>query len=504
MADLSALWVLDDAGLTVPGAAELIAQAKDELATADRLGGDYLFHPEDPITQLVEVVGLQLASAYQLAENVSNSRDPDQAQGVLLRENGSIVGATIPAPTRSTIVGRFVGNPGVLVPSGSIVKYLATEDLWQSFQSYTIGASGTVDVELESVEFDAIEADAAGLSSWQIQTPKAGWTGFLSTEASEPGRAAPTNAEIREAIRLAAEGGGGAATYDSDLANVADVDGVSHVALFVNRTLVFDVDLDLDAKEARFVVEGGRKQEIFDAIAASESTGLNTIDTGTVTGSSTRRDNKVIEVSFSRPVDVPILFRVTLSGEDLPDTNEVEAIVFAQVVERGAEQDFGEKVIPAQYVGPVVAGFDENIVETITVEARLDSGDPWSTDPIILGQTERASISSDARPVQVISVAEDPLSGVAIGLELELTIDGGGLQSYVLTEAHTTVASLIEELTPEFTDVEFVDYDGRFLVKTTSTGAASEMIIAGNLLTPLGITADTYNGTDGDITVVIT
>lgn len=494
------IWVLDDAGLTVPTAAQILAQAKEELATTGRLGGDYLFHPEDPITQLVEVVSFALASVYQLAEVLFNSRDPDQAQGVLLRESGSLVGAAIPQPTRSVIVGRFVGNPGVLVKSGTLLKYTSTGDLWQTFVSYTIGASGTVDAELESVEFDAIEASAAPLASWEVQTPTTGLLGFISTEAADVGRAAATNAETREAIRLAAEGGAGAATYDADVANVAGVDGVDHIALFVNRTLVYDTDLDLDAKSGRFVISGGRKQQLFDAIAASISTSLDVRTTGTVQGTSTRPDGEVLEVSYSRPTDVPILMKVTISG-DLPDANETEAIIYEAIEARAALQDFAERIVPEQYRAAIVASFAENAVESCVVQIRLSPLDLWQTTPLDLAQTERATVSSSPRPAQVVSVAEDPITAVA-GQDITVTVDGGAPQVVTLVDSHTTVASLLGELNV-LTDCEVVDLDGRLLIRTTSTGGTSSLAVSGTLLVPLGIAAATYLGTDSDIEVVI-
>lgn len=494
------LWVLDDAGLSIPTAADLIAQARDELAAPDRLGGDYLFHPEDPISQWIELVAFQLASVYQLAEVLFNSRDPNQAQGVLLRELGSIVGAVIPTATRSTIAGRFLGTPGTLIKRGDLFRYLPTGDLWQTFQEYTIAANGVIDAELESVEFAAVDAPAAPLSSWQVQVPTPGLTGFLSTEPADVGRTAATNAETREAIELAAEGGAGAATYDSDVANVAGVEGVDHVALFVNRQLVYDPALDLLGKTARFVVDGGRKQAIFDAIGASGSTSLNTIATGTVQGVTVRPDGKQITVSYSRPTGVPVLMRVTIDG-DLSDAPETVAVVEAAIVERQSIQDFAEPVIPEQYRSAIVAAFGENVVTSCVVEARLDVGDPWVTTPLILGQAERASISDSPRPASVTSVAEDPISVLA-GQDITVTVDGGAPQSITLTSGHSSVSSLIEELST-LTDVQLIDDDGRFTIRTESEGASSELILSGTLLVALGIPAATYDGADSDITVVI-
>ena len=157
--------------------------------------------------------------------------------------------------------------------------------------------------------------------------------------------------------------------------------------------------------------------------------------------------------------------------------------------------------MPAQYQGAIIGAFGENEVESCVVQVRLTPLDLWQTTPLDLAQVERATLSSTPRPAQVVSVAEDPITVVA-GQDITVTIDGGAPQAITLVDAHTTVASLLGELAV-LTDCEAVDYDGRLLIRTTSTGGASSLQVSGTLLVPLGIAAATYAGTDSDIEVVI-
>lgn len=492
------LWIIDDAGITIP-TSQQVKQRLRESAVAEGLGADYLFHPEDPITVLFDVFGAEIASIYQLGEVAVNSRDPEQAQGSLLRELASLVGAAVPTRSRSTIPGRLVGSPNTLVPRFSILRYAPSGDLWRTVESRTIEPSGLADIELEAVEFGAAEAAAAGMENWQIQTPVAGWTGFLSIDEAAVGRSAPSNPEIREAILRSARSES-KATQDADIANVSLVENVSLVRLIVNRRLT--TEGDLDGKEGLFVVGGGKKQDIFDAIAASISTSLNVEETGKVKGVSVRPSGDSIKVSYTRPVDVPILVRATIGGDLDAFTNDQKvALVEEAILARAALQGFGESFVPKQYEAVITNSFPLGTIKDCLVEVRLTTGDAWQTTPLVLGNIERAVVSASPRPASATSTPEDPIN-LNAGLYLELEVDGGAPQDFTTTEAHDTVASLVLELVPEFSGVSFIDLDGRFVVATQSTGPGSSLVISGPLATILVIEG-TFNGSLSDITTVI-
>lgn len=503
------LWVIDDAGLTVPSFDELVEDAVKTLSADEALGGDYLFHPDDDITQMVNVFELQLAKCYALAQVLAASFDPTQAIGVMLRDRGSLVAAEYVSRARSTIPGTLFGTPGTIIPALSLLRYVPTGDLWRTTAQFVIGGGGAVAGELESQEYGPIAAEVAPSSSWEIQTPVAGWTtpsgGFLSTAPAEPGKLEATDLEVREAILLAGRGGAGAATYDADVQNVAGVTGVSYVALFVNRTLIYDPVLDLAEKRGRFVVEGGKKQDILDAIAATESTGLNTEDTGAIVGTSTRFDGKEITTSFTRPTDVPILFRVTLSGDALPSQAECELVVFAAIDARMAQQDVAEKVVPAQYAAAIVTAFGENVVEECVVEVRLSALDPWQTTPLVLSavDAERATVDTAPAPAEVLGAAEEPVN-VTLGMTLNLIVQGVP-QPVVFADNHTLIATIAAEIEAQAPMVDAIDADGRLLIRSLVVGVGSSIFInGGTAVAPLGLTPFVpFQGTDGDVEVIL-
>lgn len=502
---LDPLWTYDDAGLTVPDATALKSQAIEALRDPARLGGDYLAHAQDPITNLVEIVTVQLASAYQALEIVNSSRSPDEAQGASLRSVGSIVGAEIPVRSRSVITGRLLGNPGGKVPAQSILKYKPNNTLWRTFVEYTIAANGQVDAELESLEFGPIDAEASANTAWEIQSPQPNWTGFLATDDAAPGSEDPTDEEVRAAIAIAATGGGGAATFDTDVQNVLEVDGVSYVALFVNRDpLVYDVDQDLGPKEAHFVVEGGRKQDIFDAILATQSTGLNTEDTGSVQGTSTASNGKVIPVSYSRPVNVRFYMRVTITKDDdlLPDDDEVEEAVLGIIAERVLLQNVHEDVVPEQYRSAIVAGFAENAILKCEVEARLDPGDPWVDTPLAFGLLERAIIYTEPTSGELLGNAEEPVALLA-GTAGIVVIDGVN-EPVALTADQTTIAGVVEDISSQLTSGTAIDADGRLLLRSNGVGPTSTISAGGALFIALGFGAGLVGeGTNGDAIVTV-
>lgn len=509
MADVPQLWIIDDAGLTIPDADALVSSTVAALKEPDELGGEYLFDPDDDMTTLIKTMCQQVAKVYAFGQVVAASFDPNQAQGVMLRDRGSLVAAEYPARSKSVIPGTLFGAANTIIPEGSILAYTPGASLWATPQQYVLGAGGTVAAELESQEYGPIEAALGPNTDWVIQTPVAGWTspggGFVPSAAASLGSVAADDLEVREAILLAGRGGAGAATYDADVQNVSATLGVSYVALFVNRTLVYDAVQDLAEKRGRFVVEGGKKQDIFDAIGTTESTGLNTIDTGVVQGTTTRFDGKTIDVSFTRPVNVPIQFEVQLEGENLPSLAECKLIVFAAIAARMAEQDVAEKVIPEQYKAAIITAFGENVVELCIVGVRRDSGDPYQTTPLLMSTSlaERATVSTAPAAAELLGTAEEPL-GILAGMKLNLTVDGVPLTEVTFPIDLTTAALVAAEIEAQVgAGVDALDADGRVLVRSTTVGQFSTIAVASDDgATALGLSGADV-GTDGDVQVII-
>ena len=158
MADVPQLWVIDDAGLTIPDADALVSSTVTALREPDELGGEYLFDPDDDMTTAIKTICQQIAKVYAFGQVVAASFDPNQAQGVMLRDRGSLVAAEYPARSKSVIPGTLFGAANTIIPEGSILAYTPGASLWVTPQQYVLGAGGTVAAELESQEYGPIEA----------------------------------------------------------------------------------------------------------------------------------------------------------------------------------------------------------------------------------------------------------------------------------------------------------------------------------------------------------
>lgn len=509
MIELADLWILDDAGLSVPDAAALYSQQRDALRDASMFGSEFMFHPDDPIVQYMELVTVQTASVYQLALLLHLWRDPDQAQGAALRETGSIVGATIRSRSRSFIEGRIVGSAGTPVPAGSLVMYLANETVWQTVEDVIIEESGSVKTGVESFDFGPVEADIAGIAGWKALDVIAGWTGgFASTAEVELGAYPPDNDEVRRAIAIAATGGGGHATYNADVQNVGEVDGVQYVALYVNRTGDYDTLQDLPEHSAHFVIEGGRKQAIFDAIGDTGSTALNCETTGYVQGTTVRKNGQELKVSYSRVTRVPVMLRLTITGGNaqvpLPSIAASTAIAVDAAVARNDEQDVGQKFVPKQYDIAVGKAFAENAVSGLVAEARRVVGDPWVTTPISFGLTERAVLRAEAYSAEIVSFSEDPINLLA-GSSMTIEVDGGAGQVVNFPDLLTAVADAADVINAQTIDMTAGDSEGRLVMRSDTLGAASSLKISasGAVLAALGLDDVLHEGSDGDIEVIV-
>jgi hypothetical protein len=508
MIELEDLWTLDEFGCGVPNAGDLYAQQKLALQDSSMLGPTFMFHPDDPVVQYMQLVTVQLASAYQLALLLYLWRDPEQAQGAGLRELGSIVGATIRSRTRSFIEGRITGTPGTAVPAGKLLMFLENESVWQTSEDVIIEASGSVLTGVESFEFGPIEADIAGVAGWKPLDVVGGWTGFASTMELVLGADPPDDAEVREAIATAATGGGGQATYNSDVENVGEVDGVLYVALYVNRTGAYDALQDLGEHSAHFVIEGGRKQAILDAIGDTASTALNCETTGYVQGTTVRKNKQTLKVSYSRVTNTPVQLRITITGGNLqvplPPADAATAIAVTAADARNDEQDVGQKFIPIQYAAAVLKAFAVNAITDLLCEARRDSADPWLTTPITMQLTERAILRASETAAEIFSLAEDPIELLA-GSAMSIEVDGGAAQPIAFPLTLTSVETVADAINDATAGLTAGDTQGRLVIRSNTVGSTSSLKITalGGVLAALGLDTLLHEGTDGDITVVV-
>jgi len=224
-----------------------------------------------------------------------------------------------------------------------------------------------------------------------IETTISGLVSVRNRVDGVVGRDIETDTELR-VRRIVSLKKASAATKDSILAEVLEVDGVSSAYLFENLE-----DEEVDSRPGHsieVIVAGGDDQEIAEAIWRKKAAGIQTTNRGsaspvTITDSLGNTQN----VYFSRPSTKRIYVNVTYSLFDEEVFPSGGASVIAQAVaDYGNSLDMGKDVIPKRFYGAIysaVPGLNEVTVEVsddgITYVATKLSIESFETPEFDLG-----------------------------------------------------------------------------------------------------------------------
>lgn len=294
-------------------------RAEMEAAFRDAFGPAFPVSGDSVGGQLIGTFAEREAELWELAEDVYNSAFPDTAEGVSLANVAAIVGiAPLPA-TYSTVTAQLVGTAGTLIPSGSVVAVTGTGARFLTQADVTLDGAGEGEVECRAEETGPVEAPIDTLTV--IVTPIAGWDSITNAAASETGRAAETDAELRarRAESLTTSKGGTIAAVEAALRLVS---GVVFAGVKENRTDATDGDGLPPHSLSAFVV-GGADQDILDTLWRTKPAGIATY--GSEDGTVTDSFGNAQTLYFNRGTDIPIYLDVerTTDGDYPADGDDL-------------------------------------------------------------------------------------------------------------------------------------------------------------------------------------
>lgn len=289
-----------------------LADIQDELAAAFR----DTFGPAFPVTgdsvggQLIGILAEREAELWELAESVYDSAFPDTAEGAALANVAAIVGLFPLPATYSTVSARLSGTPGTTIPAGAVIAVAGTGRRFVTTAGVTLDADGEATVLCRGEEKGAFEAPAGTLTI--IMTPVAGWESVTNAEASDTGRAAETDAELRarRAKSLTTSKGGTIAAVEVALRGIP---GVVFAAAKENRANATDGDGLPPHSFSAFVV-GGDDQAVLDVLWAAKPAGIATY--GTTSGTVMDSFGQPQLVAFNRGESVPVYLAVERTVDD--------------------------------------------------------------------------------------------------------------------------------------------------------------------------------------------
>lgn len=214
------------------------------------------------------------------------------------------------------------------------------------------------------------------------------------------GRAVETDVELR-ARHAQSTRGTGAATVEAIKARMlADVDGVTSIAIYENRTAVTVDGIPPHAFEA--VIEGGTNSAIAAQLWLTKPAGIETYGNVSVQTPDTAGDNQT--VSFSRPTQVYGWLTIAvdaLNTEETLPANAADAIKAAALAYANSFIGVGDNVILQRFVGPIytaVPGIAELTITGDVTASPMDTPSYGSAN-IDIGRAEIAVFDTNRMTV---------------------------------------------------------------------------------------------------------
>ncbi|EGM6511035.1 hypothetical protein IRX42_003351 [Salmonella enterica] len=268
-------------------------------------GSDAYLEPDSKDGQMVALVALAVHDANNTAIAVYNCFSPATGYGAALTSNVKINGIARKGATNSAVDLLLTGIAGTTITNGTVKD--TNNVIWRLPASVVIGVDGAVTVTAICSNSGAVAALAGTITT--INTPTRGWTSVTNPAAATVGAPAETDAElrIRQGQSVAIPSITPFEGVDGAIANIA---GVTRHKLYENDTGKTDGN-GLPPHSISAIVDGGDVTEIARTIRGNKGQGVRTWGKTSVTVPDKYGNPHII--SFSRPTDVPVYGKITLS-----------------------------------------------------------------------------------------------------------------------------------------------------------------------------------------------
>lgn len=324
---------LDTLGLSATVTAEGIS-APDYQTVLDTItgyfqqiyGSDAYLDPDSKDGQMVALVALAIHDANNMAISVYRSFSPSTALDDALTSNVKINGIARRAATNSTVDELLVGEPGTIITNGSVKD--TNGIIWNFPAQVVIGIDGTAIATATCTTPGAVAALAGSVN--KINTPTRGWVSATNPLAATVGVAAETNAELRvrqsQSVALPS-----VTPFESVDGAIANIEGVTRHKLYENDQDTPDAN-GLPPHSIAAIVEGGDATVIANTLRGVKGQGSTPFGSTVIIVPD--KYGSPHPVGFSRPVDVPVFVKITISpltGYTSQVGDEIKAAVAAYI-----------------------------------------------------------------------------------------------------------------------------------------------------------------------------
>lgn len=355
-------------GLKLPSELDILKGVLADFNTA--FGGNLNLNLETPQGQLASSLAAIIADKNNQIAWLANQVHPDYAEGFMQDAIAKIYFLERKQATDSVVTCEFMGLAGTRIPKGFIVKD-ALGNNWVLQQNISILHDGKVTGTLSTKGNVSAKAHTVN----QMYQTIVGLDRVDNPQDAIPGKLTESRAEFRDrrqrSVAINAHG-----TPQAVYANVFALDGVSDVYV-VDNPKGEAVTLNgyrLKPHSIYVAVVGGNNQQIAKTILQYAGNGcdFNGNTNVTVYDDNYSEPKPTYQVSFMRPADLPIYFRVRVEkGAPIGYQDAIKQAIIA-AFNGDNKARIGANIYAIRYVAPVVKAMPD--AHILDVEIGLAKG----------------------------------------------------------------------------------------------------------------------------------
>lgn len=349
-------------GVVLPSDADILSGIQADMNAA--FGGNLNPSLSTPQGQLAtSQAAILSAKNAEIAKFVSQI-DPDVADGAMQDAIGRIYFLTRQPATSTVVEVDCIGQSGVVIPVGSIVKD-SSGNLYASIEAGTIPAGGVVTLSFAASDTGPIICAAGAINGAPYRTIP-GWDRVINNQPGVTGSDVESRAEFeyrrRQSVALNGRG-----TLQSVYANVFNVAGVLDVYVTENNTdnavTVGSTNYSLVPHSIYVAAVGGLAADVAKAIWTHKDVGANYNGNTTVTvvdDSGYSLPYPSYTVKFQIPTATPIKFAVQIANVASLPADIVPQIKAAIVSafsggDGGPRARIGATIFASRFYAPIAA-----------------------------------------------------------------------------------------------------------------------------------------------------
>ena len=293
---------IDSTGIHIPTYTDIIeyyvAQAKLIF------GSDIYLEYDSQDYQMYSIIARSAEASLQAAVDSYNARNPDSSFDDVLDGLVVINGIERKPAGYSTVTLDLTGLPYTLIRGGVVES--ESGDRWNLPSEVVLDSHGKATVTGTAQEIGSVVALSGEIKT--ILTPTYGWSTVNNPNAANVGQPKESNAELK-ARRKIAVATPSQTELESLTAGIDNISGVTDFQVYENDTKVTD-SRGLPGNSICAVVEGGSNEDIVRAIGIRKNMGV--LSYGDVTLPYTNRYNTTLDISFFRPIYVPVYINANI------------------------------------------------------------------------------------------------------------------------------------------------------------------------------------------------